>query len=106
MVLTIPEILSFVMAFLGFLGTVSMLIMNLRVTSAMSELKASFTADLSKVQLEVAHTRGEFVSELFTKLREGGFITVRESERMHEENRSRLGAIEERIGRMEERLPV
>jgi hypothetical protein len=106
MVVTVSEIVSLVLAFLGFLGTISMLVMNLRVTGAMAELRASFAGDLAALKVQIAHTRGEFVQDLFSKLREAGFITVRESERMHDENKARLNSIEERLGRMEERLPV
>jgi hypothetical protein len=105
---TTGDIIAFVIGFLGFLGTLSMALLNVKVTAAMALMKAEFVSELSKVRVEVVNLKAEFLkdnSRLYETIT-NGFMNRRESEQMHGENKSRLDRIEHKITSMEERFPA
>jgi len=126
---TTGDVIAVVLAFLGFIGTTSMLIMNLKVSSALSELKGSFEKELAKVELRIESARSESsrgttgvqleLANLRTKLAEelsnmynqvmrnmeNTYMNRQTSITMHEANQKRLDLIERRLTSMEERLP-
>lgn len=111
MTLTGPEILSLLLACLGMLSSVGMLVMNLRVTSAMSELKSGFTVDLSKVELQIANLRADFAKEQAEMYRQVTtnlstmYMNRKESEQMHLANSQRLDRIDSELRSLNERMP-
>lgn len=128
--LSTPEVIAIVLAFLGFIGTTSMLIMNLRVTSAVNGLEAHFKTDLAKVELSIVNSRaasqkdiGDLkldLANMRTKLAEdtssqyqrimsnmeSGFASKQISTEQHASNTKRLELIEGRLAGIEERLPA
>ena len=108
MTVTTGDLIAFVIGFLGFLGTLSMALLNVKVTASMALLKADFISELAKVRVEVVSLKSEFLkdnSRLYETVA-NGFMNRRESEQMHSENKSRLDRIEQRIISMEERFPA
>lgn len=103
---------ALILTLLGFVGTVSMLIMNLRVTLAMTKLEAAFLRDIGKVELSIANMRAEFATEhsnLYQTISTNlgtMYMNRKESEAMHMDNKNRLDRIETRLITIEERLPV
>jgi len=118
---------ALILTVLGFIGTVSMLIMNLRVTSSMAELRSGFTADVARVELSIANMRGTDISRVelsiatlradLAKENSALYQTItanvgtvymnrKESEAMHADNKNRLDRIDSRLESIEERLPV
>jgi hypothetical protein len=110
--LTTGDVIAIILAFLGAAGTVLMLIMNLRVNGSMSEMRAGFTIELGKVQLEMAKMRVDFAMDhagLYKSIMDNlgnAYINRNESLTMHHSNTKRLELIEAQLVRMEERLPV
>lgn len=71
---TTSDVLALVLAFLGFVGTTGMLIMNLKVTSAVQEQRAAFekefaattaasAASFGKLELQLERTRLEMTRD-------------------------------------------
>jgi hypothetical protein len=128
--LSTPEIVAIILAFLGFVGTTSMLIMNLRVTGAVKDLESHFLRDLSKVELSIEKSSSQSkeqiaglkldLANMRTRLAEdtaaqyqrimtnmeAGFASKQLALEQHASNTKRLDLIEGRLLGVEERLPV
>lgn len=128
--LSTPEIVAIILAFLGFVGTTSMLIMNLRVTGAVKDLEAHFMRDLSKVELSIIKSSSaakedvgglkldlanmrtrlaEDASNQYSRIMsnmESGFASKQLALEQHTSNSKRLELIEGRLTGIEERLPA
>jgi hypothetical protein len=112
MTLTTGDVIAIILAFLGAVGTVLMLIMNLRVSGAMHEMRSGFTIELGKVQLEMAKMRADFAIDhagLYKSIMDNlgtAYVNRNESMAMHTSNTKRLELIESQLIRIEERLPA
>lgn len=116
---SLSNIIAIVLAFLGFVGTVSMLVMNLRVTNAMKDVKLDIAQfrlisleKQSGLELQIASMRLEISKEqssLYKSITDNiqGFYAGRqEVQNMHASNVARLESIETRLRNVEERMPV
>ena len=88
-----------------------MLIMNLRVTVAMTELKAALQLELSGVGESIANMRADNAERSSAPYQSimstigSDYAKAKETERMHGENRDHLTRIDSRLNVIEERLP-
>jgi len=125
---TVAEILAVVLAFLGAVGTTSMLIMNLKVTTAVQMQKAETTQQFSRIELQIERARSESnqehsavklqLAELRTKIAEESnarlermmrdvqntYTDRRVSEQMHASNTQRFDEIIARMEKIEEKI--
>lgn len=125
---TVSDILALVLAFLGFVGTTGMLVMNLKVTTAVQAQKADFEKQFTKLELQIERGRLEAsqehsavklnIAELRTRIAEESntqlsrmmrdiqntFMNRQLSEQMHAQNTQRLDALGERLKQIEEKV--
>lgn len=121
---------ALVCAFLGFVGTVGMLIMNLSIRGAMqdgekhqsersakiegliSEARAGAAKDSSDLKVEVANLRTRIAEEhvaIYQRIMDSmdkTYMNREASVSMHQSNTKRLDMIEGRLATIEERLPA
>lgn len=104
------ELLTFIIAIGGFLGTIALLILNLRVGAAMSEMKSAVSADMGRLELQMAHMRTEAAedrSKLYEKIMETmakTFVNRDASDAMHRENTNRMDHLKEQLAVLSQRV--
>jgi hypothetical protein len=103
--------------FLGFVGTIALLILNLKVQSSVDQMRAEFLTDLSKaelriakdvseLELQVAQARIETLKE-HAALREqimGDVVSKNESHVQHQANTERLATLEQNLKALVQRV--
>jgi hypothetical protein len=108
------EWLTLCIAVGGFLGTIALLILNTKVSAAMSKLETHVTSQLSHIQLslelkvkgvelevqklrtEAAEDRGKLYERVIDQMTKG-FLSRETVMSMHKENEIRLEAVDKRI---------
>lgn len=130
MTFSVSDIIALVLAFLGLVGTTSVLVMNLKVTAAIQTQEANTEKKFAALELQIERSRSETardhaqvkldIANLRTKLAEdqntllsslmrdvqGTFMNRQVSEGMHAENTRRLDELAVRLDRIEEKINV
>ena len=126
--LTVSDIIALTLAFLGLIGTGSMLIMNLKIRTAMQAQQVAFDGRFTSVELKVEGARLELsrehaklelqIANFRTKVAEDQSLLLGKimadmqerftnrgaSEAMHQANSQRLDAIDDRLERIEQKV--
>ena len=126
--LSMSEVIALILAFFGFVGTTSMLVMNLQIRSSMQSQQVSFETKFSSVELKIENARLESskehskvaleIANLRTKLAEdqgtllakvmtdmqNTFANRAAAETMHGANSQRLDGIDGRLEKLEEKI--
>lgn len=104
------EIVTLIIALGGFLGTIALVILNLRVNGAMSELRSAVTEDMKNIELQMAHMRTEAAEDrsmLYEKIMETmakTFVNRDASDAMHRENSRRLDDLKEDLENLSQKV--
>ena len=104
------ELLTFIIAIGGFIGTIALLILNLRVQAAMNEMKAVVSTDMGRLELQMAHMRTEAATDrasLYQQIMETmarTFVNRDASDAMHRENTRRMDELKEQIAVLSQRV--
>lgn len=121
---SLSNVIALTLAFLGFVGTVSMLVMNLKVTGSMATQAATFEMRFSQVELKIVsasaqagHDYGQVQVELanlrtelagdharFLQSLQSMFVNRDVSTTMHAANVDRLDKIDARLQRIEGKI--
>lgn len=104
------ELLTFIIAVGGFLGTILLLVLNLKVGWAMQAMKAEMAHDLGKIEIQVANLRTEAANnkaDLYQRVMDnvGRMYAARETqETMHRANTQRLDSIEDDVKALAQKI--
>lgn len=104
------EIVTFLIAVGGFLGTLLLLILNLKVSAAINSLRVTVTFDMKNVEIQMAHMRTEAAQDranLYERIMENmtrTFVNRDASDAMHKANIQRLDSLEENLRMLSERV--
>lgn len=95
----LPNDMGWLVGVASILVNLFLLVLNLKVSGAIAEVKL----EVEKLRTEMAEQRGEAAErqlknyqELMNNLR-GDYVSVKEAERMHDDNQRRLTAIEKQL---------
>lgn len=101
--MTLQLLFTAIIAIGGFMGTIALLVLNLRVNGAMGELRTEVTAEMGKLQVEMANMRADTANDranAFERVTENmsRMYLSRETQlAMHEANGKRLDNIENEL---------
>lgn len=104
------EILTFIIAIGGFIGTIALLILNLKSQASMAEMKGIVASDMGKLALQMAQMRTEAAQDranLYEKIMDTmarTFVNRDASDAMHRENTRRLDDLKQNIEDLRERF--
>lgn len=95
----LQEVLTLVIACGGFVGTVALLILNLKVQGAMAELRL----DVANGRTEAARDRAELYEKIMDTMR-STFVSREASDERHQANIKRLDSIDENLRTLSQRV--
>ena len=104
------EILPMVIALGGFIGTIALLVLNLRVQAAMGEMRSAVTVELTRVELQMERARTEAAQDranLYERIMETmarTFVNRDASDAMHRENSRRLDDLKLDVANLNQRV--
>ena len=104
------EALTMLIALGGFLGTVALLILNLRVQAAMGEMRSAVTVDMSRLELQMEKGRTEAAQDraaLYERIMETmakTFVNRDASDAMHRENTRRWDDLKLEVASLHQRV--